>query len=34
MVSDAPSKVKEGLRTNFLHPASTGGVLIELIKRK
>ena len=34
MVSDTPSKVREGLRTNFLHPASTGGVLIELIERK
>ena len=34
MISDTPSKAKEGLRTNFLHPASTGGVLIELIERK
>ncbi len=34
MVNDAPSKAKEGLRSNFLHPISTGGVLIELIERK
>lgn len=34
MVSDAPSEAAEGLRSNFLHPSSTGGILIELIERK
>ncbi len=34
MISDAPLQVTEGIRSNFLHPASTGGVLIELIERK
>jgi methylmalonyl-CoA/ethylmalonyl-CoA epimerase len=34
MISDTPLKAGEGVRTNFLHPSSTGGVLIELIERK
>jgi methylmalonyl-CoA/ethylmalonyl-CoA epimerase len=33
MVSETPLKATETARTNFVHPGSMGGILIELIER-
>ena len=33
LVSEKPSQVSETVSTNFIHPSSLGGVLVELIER-